>query len=78
MKQMLGMTVQGFIHKLMKPKTYFTISGTIFAIVFVLHLLRVINAWPAQISNFVVPLWLSWIAFILAGYLAWEALFKLK
>lgn len=46
------------------------ISGIFFAAVAVLQLLRLIYAWPAQIGTFIVPMWLSVIAVIVAGALS--------
>ena len=54
----------------MKEKPYFPITGIIFAIITILHLLRIIYSWPALIGTFKVPLWLSWVALIIGGYLA--------
>jgi len=48
------------------------LAAFIFGIIALLHLLRAIFSWPARIANFEVPLWLSYIAVIVAGYLAWH------
>ena len=61
----------------MSPKNYFALSGTVFAIVFVAHFLRLINAWEANIGGWDVPMWVSWLAVALTGYLVWKA-HKLK
>ncbi len=63
------------MHKIIfiKEKTYFGIIGIIFLIIAILHLLRIIFNWDAQISAFNVPMWLSWIALVIAGYLSFEA-----
>lgn len=58
----------------MHHDTYRKFTGGIFAIIAVLHLLRVVNSWPAQIASFTVPMWLSWVALLLAGYLAYSGL----
>lgn len=53
-------------------KAYLGISGAIFGIVAVLHLLRLALDWPAQIGNWNVPFWVSWIALLLsAGLCVW-------
>lgn len=46
------------------------ISGIFFAAVAVLQLLRLVYAWPAQIGTFVVPMWLSVVAVLVAGTLS--------
>jgi hypothetical protein len=35
------------------------------------HLLRIVFGWPAQFAGWSVPLWLSWLALVAAGALAW-------
>ena len=47
-------------------RRYLHISGAIFGIVTIVHILRLAFGWPAQIANWSVPLWVSWVA-ILAG-----------
>ena len=48
-----------------------TLAAVIFGLIALLHLLRSIFSWSARIANFDVPLWLSYIAVVVAGYLAW-------
>lgn len=55
-------------------KAYLGISGAIFGIVAVLHLLRLALDWPAQIGNWSVPFWVSWIALLLSASLCVWAL----
>ncbi len=61
----------------MNNRTYLKVTGAIFAVIAVLHLLRVINGWEAVIGGWFVPIWFSWAAIIIAGYLAYSA-FTLK
>ncbi|MDA1038349.1 MAG: hypothetical protein O2877_01520 [bacterium] len=35
-----------------------------------LHLVRSVAGWELSINNWIVPVWLSVVAFLLAGYLA--------
>lgn len=46
----------------MKLKAYLAVSGAIFALVAVLHLLRIVFGWQAVIGGWSVPMWLSWLA----------------
>ncbi|MCI0427958.1 MAG: hypothetical protein L0Z46_08090 [Nitrospiraceae bacterium] len=62
----------------MSQKTFLGVSGTIFGIIAVLHLLRIMYGWPAQIGSFVVPAWLSWLSLLIAGYLAITAFSLLR
>lgn len=52
---------------------YDHVVAIVFSFVAVMHLLRVFNGWPAEIGGWTVPLWLSWLALALAGYLACHA-----
>ena len=61
----------------MNQKTFLSISGVIFGVIAVMHLVRIIAGWPAHIGAFEVPMWLSWVAMVVAGYLAVSA-FRLK
>lgn len=47
------------------------LASVIFGLIALLHLLRSIFSWPAKIANFDAPLWVSYLAVIVAGYLAW-------
>jgi len=62
----------------MRLKTYLAASGTIFGIIAILHLARVMYGWPAQIGTFVVPTWASWLSLLVAGYLATTAFILLR
>ena len=48
------------------------LASVIFGLIAVMHLLRSIFSWPVSISAFNVPLWLSYIAVVVFGYLAWQ------
>jgi hypothetical protein len=49
---------------------YEQVSGTIFAIVSLVQLTRIVLGWPVQIDLFTVPIWFSGVAFIVAGTLS--------
>jgi len=53
----------------MSKKDFSLIAGIIFIVIAILHVLRLIMAWPASIGGWNVPMWLSWIALIVAGFL---------
>jgi len=46
------------------------VAAVIFAIVALLHLLRVYMGWPVVIGDWSAPMWVSWIALVVAGVLA--------
>ncbi|MEK9183950.1 MAG: hypothetical protein AAB890_02660 [Patescibacteria group bacterium] len=55
----------------MNQKTYYGLTGTIFSLITLLHLSRILMGWEANIGGWDVPMWLSWLAVVIAGYLAY-------
>ncbi len=51
-------------------KWYFTITSIIFTVVAMSHLGIIILALDATIAGYVIPLWVSGVAVLIAGYLA--------
>jgi hypothetical protein len=51
-------------------RRYEQVSGTIFAIVSLVQLTRIVLGWPVQIDLFTVPVWFSGVGFIVAGALS--------
>ena len=60
----------------MNPSTYMKLTGTIFLIIALVHLLRAILGWPVMVGSMMVPVWASWVAFLVAGYLSYQGLSK--
>ena len=58
----------------MNPKSYYLIAGIIFLVVALAHFLRIINGWEVNIANFAIPMWVSWVAVILLGWLDYQGL----
>jgi hypothetical protein len=58
----------------MDQKTFTLLAGVIFAIVALAHLLRIFMGWPIVIDNWTAPMWLSWIALVIAGVLSYFGL----
>jgi hypothetical protein len=54
----------------MSWKTYFLVTGIIFALVALAHALRIYMDWPVVIADWSVPKSVSWIALIVAGGIA--------
>jgi NAD/NADP transhydrogenase beta subunit len=52
-------------------QTYNTVTAAVFLIVAVVHLLRIIFGWAAQIGGLDIPVWVSWLALVAAGALAY-------
>ena len=55
----------------MKEDQLLKVGAVIFGVVGFLHLLRSIFSWELVLGNFNVPLYFSYIAVIVAGYLSW-------
>ena len=55
----------------MRATSYSRLAATVFAIVALIQLLRALAAWPIMISETAIPVWASWIAFVVASGLAW-------
>jgi len=58
--------------KMLDKKQFLTLAAVIFGIVALLHLLRSIFSWSLVVENFSVPLYFSYIAVIILGYLSWQ------
>ena len=54
----------------MNDRPYLLISGCIFGIVALGHLLRVLNGWAFEIGPLSLPMWFSWLGTAGAGFLA--------
>lgn len=55
----------------MNRRTYATVTATLFLVVGIVHLLRIIFGWPVEIAGWSVPFWASWLAVFVAGALAY-------
>jgi len=55
---------------LMDAKTFSLVAGLIFALVALIHLVRIFEEWPVIIGDWSVPKSVSWVALIVAGGLA--------
>ena len=54
----------------MNARSYFLISGTIFGAVSVLHLWHALMRGPFELGPLSLPIWASWIGFIVAGLMS--------
>lgn len=57
----------------MENKTLFAVTGTVFSLVALMHLLRSIYGWPAVIGSWTLPLWASYLGIVVAGALAYSS-----
>ena len=55
----------------MTEKTFAAIAAVIFALVALLHLLRLVMGWSIVIDSWTVPMWVSWSGLAVAGGLSY-------
>ena len=55
----------------MNAASYARLAGAIFAVIALLQLARAVAGWPVTVGNVTMPVWPSWVAFAVAGGLAW-------
>ena len=48
-----------------------TVTATLFLVVAIMHLLRIIFGWQVAIGGLNIPFWVSWLALPVAGALAY-------
>ena len=58
----------------MDQRTFSLVAGAIFALVALLHLLRIYMGWPVVIDGWPVPMWVSWIGLVVTGGLSYFGL----
>ncbi len=51
------------------PSKYVVVSGVLFGVIAVVQAVRALNQWPVHVGDFVVPVWGSWVAMVVAGSL---------
>lgn len=56
----------------MNSKNYLKVTSVLFLVIALLHLLRLVYGWQAVIGGWTAPMWLSWVALVVAGYLGYE------
>ena len=55
----------------LNQKTYVTLTATLFLVVALMHLLRIIFGWSVEIGSLSIPFWVSWLGVLVAGALAY-------
>ena len=58
----------------MNNRAFSLIAGTIFGIIAFAHLLRVLMAMSITVGEWIVPMWLSWVAVLIGGSLSYVGL----
>jgi hypothetical protein len=54
----------------MSEKNYLLVSAIIFAVIALLHLIRLLAHWSLQIGTVTIPLWGSWLGFVIGTVLS--------
>ena len=55
----------------MTAANYAILSACIFALVAVLQLVRALKGWPVKIASTSIPIWVNWLASVVAAILVW-------
>jgi hypothetical protein len=55
----------------MSATSYARLAAVIFGIIALLQLLRAVAGWPVTVGGMEMPIWPSWVAFVVAAGLAW-------
>jgi hypothetical protein len=58
----------------MRQKAFSLVVGLIFLLIAVMHVLRLALKWEVVLNGRPVPMWVSWLALVIAGFLAFEGL----
>jgi hypothetical protein len=58
----------------MDAKSYSRVAGIVFAIVALLQLFRALSGWEITVNGAAIPIWASWLAAVVAGWLAFVGL----
>jgi hypothetical protein len=58
----------------MNQRAFNVVASVIFALVALLHLLRIYMGWPIVIGSWTAPMWGSWIGLVVAGSLSYFGL----
>ena len=56
----------------MAHKTFCLVASSIFLLVALAHLSRLIFKWSVSLGGWAVPFWINWVALLVFAYLAYE------
>ncbi len=56
----------------MSQKVFSLTAGVIFSLIALLHILRIVYRWQAMLEGRTMAMWASWVAVLIAGYLAYQ------
>ena len=58
----------------MSQKTFSLVAGVFFLLVALGHVLRITSGASVVIQNTSIPMWASWVAFVVTAYFAYEGI----
>ena len=58
----------------MNIKRFSLVAGAVFGVVALVQALRIVVGWEVMIGGWVVPIWFSWIAAAVTGFLSFTGL----
>ena len=56
----------------MTQRTFSLIAAAVFSLIALGHALRLLFGWHVVIGDLSVPVWVSWLGLVIAGYLAYQ------
>jgi hypothetical protein len=62
----------------MKQGSFLLVTSSFFALIALLHVLRLIYGWNVTIGEWTVPVWVSAVGFLIAGYLAFQGFLLMR
>jgi len=62
----------------MNQKNFLYLVSGIFGLIFILHILRLFLEWEVVFNGWLAPMWLSWVALIISGFLTYKAFVMAK
>ena len=58
----------------MDQKSFSLVAGLVFLLVAVMHALRLALGWHVTFGGWTLPMWVSWVALVITGFLAYQGL----
>ena len=58
----------------MNARSFSMLAGAVFVVIALLQLTRALSGWQITFNGIAIPIWLSWITFVIAVALAWLGL----
>ena len=62
----------------MKQAAFVLVTSSTFALIALVHALRLIYGWNVTIGEWTVPVWVSAVGFLIAGYLAFQGFLLMR